>query len=316
MEPIKRSLQDVLARSPRLRAQMNELKEEIKHDEKIVQFLQEHQLTIEDPVVDRNIAKLYEFTQASHQCDRCPSLEGCINVVAGLQPELTLKNGAVELKYSKCPSRIKNEQERELQRMISSMYMPKDVLKAQLSHIDMFFDDSRVFVVQRAKQFLNEYDKTGKLPKKGLYIHGPFGVGKSFIIGALANELANRHIQTVIVYLPEFFREMKQSIQNQSLEPKLDFVKKAPVLMLDDIGAESMSAWVRDDILGTILQYRMSEQLPTFFTSNFNMNELAYHLTYTQRGEKEEVKAGRIMERIREVSEPIELKGKNMRNQS
>ena len=55
-----------------------------------------------------------------------------------------------------------------------------------------------------------------------------------------------------------------------TLNEKIDYVKKAPVLMLDDIGAETMSAWTRDEILGTILHYRMSEQLPTFITSNFD----------------------------------------------
>ena len=88
-----------------------------------------------------------------------------------------------------------------------------------------------------------------------MYIYGPFGIGKSFILGALANELANRKIRTVAVYVPEFLREMKQSIQDQSLNEKIEFVKKAQVLMLDDIGAEAMSAWTRDEVLGTILQY-------------------------------------------------------------
>ena len=135
--------------------------------------------------------------------------------------------------------------------------------------------------------------------RKGCIFTGKFGVGKSYLLGALANELAARHIHSVVVYVPEFLREMKQAIQDHTLSEKIEFVKRAPVLMLDDIGAETMSSWTRDEILGTILQYRMSEQLPTFLTSNFNYDELEHHLSFTQRGEKEVVKAGRIMERIR-----------------
>ena len=142
------------------------------------------------------------------------------------------------------------------------------------------------------KTFLNIFDETGKLPERGMYIYGPFGIGKSFVLGALANELANRRIRTVAVYVPEFLREMKQSIQDQTLNEKIDFVKNAQVLMLDDIGAETMSAWTRDEVLGTILQYRMAEKLPTFFTSNLSYAELEDHLTYTQRGEKEVCKSG------------------------
>ena len=36
--------------------------------------------------------------------------------------------------------------------------------------------------------------------------------------------------------------------------------------MIDDIGAESMTSWIRDDVLSVILQYRMQEQLVTTFS--------------------------------------------------
>jgi primosomal protein DnaI len=36
-------------------------------------------------------------------------------------------------------------------------------------------------------------------------------------------------------------------------------------------------------------------------------------LTYSQRGEEEQVKAARIMERIRYLAQPVEVKGKNRR---
>ena len=58
-----------------------------------------------------------------------------------------------------------------------------------------------------------------------------------------------------------------------------------PVLMLDDLGAESMTSWGRDEVLGTILQFRMLESLPTFFTSNFDFKELAESFNlYSTRG--------------------------------
>ena len=85
--------------------------------------------------------------------------------------------------------------------------------------------------------------------------------------------------------------------------------------MLDDIGADAMSSWIRDEIFGVILQYRMQEQLPTFFTSNFSMLELEQHLSVTQRGEEEPLKAKRIMERIRYLTKEIKMSGQNRRNQ-
>lgn len=61
--------------------------------------------------------------------------------------------------------------------------------------------------------------------------------------------------------------------------------------MIDDIGAESMTSWIRDDVLSVILQYRMQEQLVTFFSSNLDLKALEEHLTVTQRGEQEPLKS-------------------------
>ena len=107
---------------------------------------------------------------------------------------------------------------------------------------------------------------------------------------------------------------MKQAISNDKVGPKLDEVKRAPILMIDDIGADSMSAWIRDEVLGVILQHRMQEQLPTFFSSNFNMDQLEQHLSVTQRGDEEPLKAKRIMERVRYLSREVWVIGENRRN--
>ena len=89
--------------------------------------------------------------------------------------------------------------------------------------------------------------------------------------------------------------------------------KQADVLMLDDIGAETLSAWFRDEVLGAILQYRMMEQLPVFFTSNYTMDQLEEILATTTKGDVERVKAGRIMERIKQVSTEVFVSGSNRR---
>ena len=42
-----------------------------------------------------------------------------------------------------------------------------------------------------------------------MYIHGPFGTGKSFILGAIANQLKAKSVASTIVYLPEYIRTLK-----------------------------------------------------------------------------------------------------------
>lgn len=299
--------------APALAARYEQLRQEVLAHKGVQQFLEKHADDLSTEIVNRSLGKLYEYTTASHQCEQCPNLEQCANIMHGFEPKLVLTQRTIDIDYIKCQRKIVEDERRNISKMIESMHMPKEVMEAQLHAIDIFYDDSRVKIVRAAKDFLNEYDETGSLPKRGLYIYGQFGIGKSYILGALANELAARKIRTVAVYVPEFLREMKQSIQDSTLNEKIDFVKTAPVLMLDDIGAESMSAWTRDEVLSTILQYRMAEQLPTFFTSNFTLEELEHHLTYSQRGEKEPVKAARVLERIRMTSVPLKLSGENRR---
>ena len=89
-------------------------------------------------------------------------------------------------------------------------------------------------------------------------------------------------------------------------------VMTTPLLLLDDIGAEYLTSWARDEILGTILQYRMDEELPTFFTSNLDLKQLEAHFANTSSG-KEEIKARRMIERIKDLTNPFELVGESNR---
>ena len=82
--------------------------------------------------------------------------------------------------------------------------------------------------------------------------------------------------------------------------------------MIDDIGAENITSWGRDEILGTILQYRMEENLPTFFTSNLSLEELELHLSNTNKT-IDKVKARRIIERIKYLSTEMKMIGVNRR---
>jgi primosomal protein DnaI len=175
-------------------------------------------------------------------------------------------------------------------------------------------EGNRLKAVQAVKTFLQRFEP-GKT-SKGLYLHGGFGVGKTYLMGAVANSLARRkQVHSLMVYTPDFFRDMKTSIQNQTVNEKIDYIKKIPLLILDDIGAETISPWIRDDVLGTVLQYRMMEKLPTMYTSNWDYDELEKHLAYSQKYDAvEEMKAKRIMERIRHLTLAVEVAGENRRS--
>ncbi|WGF41039.1 MULTISPECIES: primosomal protein DnaI [Lysinibacillus] len=297
---------------PSFQERYEAMRREILEHPHVQGFLAQHADELNYDNVERNLPKLHEFISQSTECCGCDNTEHCTNYLKGFIPTLRVVRNSIEMDYVRCEQKIREEERRDVANMIASMHMPKDVLQATIHDLSID-DESRVAIAQKAAQFVKITKETGQLPAKGFYLYGKFGVGKSFVLGALANELASIKIRSVVVFVPEFLREMKNAIGDNTLNEKIDYIKKAPVLMLDDLGAETMTAWTRDEILGTIFHYRMAEQLPTFITSNFNYEELEHHLAQSQKGDIEVVKAGRIMERIKALTVPIEMRGKNRR---
>ena len=310
MQSINRTLQR-LQNSSSFKQNYEQLKTDVLSNVHVQQFLKENSDDLTNDIIEKNMMKLYEFTTQSLGCDKCHGVESCCNTLAGYEPTLYLNGEMIEVRYRPCPTKVVNDERKRLERLIKSMYVPKEILRA--SFADYQLDTvGRMDAFEYAEKFSSSYESDEKM--KGLYLHGEFGVGKSYLLGAIANQLADKGIPSLLVYVPEFLREMKQSLGDQSLNEKLERVKRSPILMLDDIGAETMSSWTRDEVMGSILQFRMQEQLPTFFSSNFDFNQLEHHLTYSQRGEEEKMKAARIMERIKYLAKPILLDGPNRRH--
>jgi primosomal protein DnaI len=299
-----------LAASNSFQQRYEKMKKEILENQDVRDFINKNRDQVTSEMVNESLMKLYEYISQSKECRDCPSLQECRNMMKGYDPHLVIRGNTIDIEYHRCPRKVVHDERTSSQKLIKSLYVPKDILQASFSTLDLD-SKSRLEAVRLAKNFVENYSAEERM--KGYYFYGKFGVGKSYILGAVANELAQSKVASMIVYVPEFFREIKQSLGDNSLNEKLEAVKAAPVLMLDDIGAETMSSWGRDEILGTILQYRMLENLPTFFTSNFNFDELTHHLTYTQRGEEEKLKAARIMERIKYLAQPVLIDGRNRR---
>lgn len=285
------------------------LKEEILTDQRVVEFVNANP-SLTKSELEKNVSRLFEFRNERNNCANCTSLQTCPNMMKGYQPDLYVERQQIGIRYIECAKKQKSDEQKRQQRLIKSLYIPKEILFATFERLDK--DPSRIVAIAKAVEFAST-----TIPGEngnGLYLHGKFGVGKTYIMGAIANQLADRNISSMLVYSPDFFRELKMGISDGSYNKKLELVKNVPVLILDDLGAETMSSWIRDDILGVILQHRMLEKLPTLYTSNYDFDDLEEHLAYSQKGGIEQLKAKRIMERIRHFAEPIFLDGINRRS--
>ena len=280
----------------------------VMQDKYVQQFLAEHQEKVSDDLLEKSYAKLYEFVQERRKFD-----EGNPSMIApGYEPRLFLNYRSIDVTYVPTDELLAKKEADAIKRRVKAIDIPKDVREATFDDFEL--TDERELAYLECVNFVNHYIEQPKVFHKGLYLQGSFGVGKTYLLGAIANELAQSGFHTTLIHFPTFAVEMKQAIGNNTLNEKLEEVKKSPVLMIDDIGADSMSAWIRDDILGVMLQYRMQEQLPTFFSSNFDMEQLEIqHLRQSQRGDDEPLKAKRIMERIKYLASEVKMVGLNRR---
>lgn len=307
MEPIQDTLSEMMKKS-QFQTTFSKIKDEIVTNRDIQKFLQKISAT--DEMIDRSLAKLYEFHRQHSNCLNCRGLDQCMNVMPGYSPELVVVHGAVDVMYERCPLKEKDDEEQKQRQLFESMYIPKEMLNVRFSDLDV--DPQRIEAIDAAEKYVNEFEP-GKT-KHGLYFYGDFGVGKTFITCAIANELAlSKKVKSMIVYTPDFFRELKHSIGQDTFHEKLNYIKTVPLLILDDIGSETISTWIRDDVLGAILQYRMMEGLPTLYTSNYDYDGLEDHLAYSEKSGTELIKAKRIMERIRHYTIPQYVGGANRR---
>ncbi|TCP32107.1 replicative DNA helicase loader DnaI [Scopulibacillus darangshiensis] len=310
MESIKAAIRE-LAKGMPIDSVNQKLAESLMKDPRIQSFLKKHPDMNEDTFY-KSIPKLYQYVTEHNNCEQCPGLNNCPNMLKGYQPDLIYDKQSIALTFKPCSLKRAEEQRKKQSGLVRSFYVPKDILQATFQSIDKS-DPERYRALKAAGDFVKAYIDHPE-SANGLYFYGKFGVGKTYIMGALMNALAERkQVPSLMVYTPDFIRELKGAIQDHTLDEKLDYIKTAPVLILDDIGAETMTPWTRDELLGSILQYRMMEKLPTLYTSNYDYDELEEHLSYSQKSGTESLKAKRIMERIRHYTKLVTIEGTNRR---
>lgn len=265
-------------------------------------------LKLDDETGKKYTSKLERAVSELNNCENCKGLVMCKNKVVGCVYYPEKDNDNLTFNYVAC--KYKKEQIGEQEKKKSHLYGSNDKL-SDASLGEIFTDDKkRVELIKWVTNFYHNFPND----LKGLYLHGSFGSGKTYIISALLNELARKNYKTVIIYYPELLNILKSTFDSKDeYNEVFNEIKTSDVLLIDDIGAETVTNWSRDEVLGTILQYRMEQNLTTFFTSNLTIDELETHLSIVKNN-IDKVKARRIIERIKQLTTDIELISKNRRN--
>ena len=258
---------------------------------------------ISEEVGSINNSALEDIALELKNCSKCKGLYECKNKVIGHYLYPKVEGKIIDSIYVPC--KFKKEQDHLLALKNTAS---KELLNARFENIDVK-DKNRVEVIRWIKKFYDDFEIYKDM--KGLYLHGSLGSGKSFLIYALLNEInLNKKVDFEALYFPDLLKTLKEDWDTYS--EKMDRYSRVPILLLDDIGAEAVSEWGRDEVLGTILQSRMNNHLTTFFTSNLTIEELEQLLSSTKSG-LDKVKARRIIERIKQLTVDMEIISNNKR---
>lgn len=282
---------------------IDSLLQTILADPDVVAFIQQEKLSQTE--IKRSLPK---FNQYLVERDRFVSKDETY-LAKGYQPILVMNEGYADVSYLETAELKAQQKERDITSRIQLMNLPKSYRYVSLE--DVALDDiKRVAVFDALVDFIANYPNP---QQKGLYLYGNMGIGKSFLMAALAHELSERkQVSTLLIHFPSFALDVKNAIKTGGVKEEIDRVKTAQILVLDDIGAEQASSWLRDEVLQVILQYRMQEDLPTFFTSNYSLADLEKKLGLV-RDSDEMWPAKRVMERIRYLARELYLEGENRR---
>lgn len=261
-------------------------------------------LKCDENILMKYTSKLEITAEQLKKCSKCKGIDKCPMEVTGHVYFPVVNTDYIEFVYKPC----KHYKSNQIKNKTTFFETPKVLTNASLS--DLIDEKERNVIKKYIKDFLKK--KVNNDPVKGLYLSGSFGSGKSYILSALLNELSLKGFRTVNVYYPSLLKRLKTSFNEYNYDEVIDEIMTSDILLIDDIGAENNSAWARDEVLGTILQYRMDNELTTFFTSNFTIEELEGFLSETSKG-TDEIKARRIIERIKYLTIEEKLISKNKR---
>ena len=275
-------------------------------DPYIIQFMKDYH--VDEHFVQEHSGKLKDYCDVLQKCASCKGLDFCRQPKRGqrliLHLDRFLMNELHDCAYHKKEIELKKHKQQFVEADMAESYFTVDLPSLHVEH--------------ESTNYKSVYTKATNLilgkSEKGIYFAGKPGAGKTYLAAGIANFYAKQGKRIAFVNVPKLIAELKMMFQDSdAMEQKLKRIQKADVLVLDDIGGESVTAWSRDDILLPLLDARMEKRRLTLFTSNYSMEELKQRLSLTSNKMSEPVAAERLFERMRTLSDEIFIKGDSRR---
>jgi len=117
-------------------------------------------------------------------------------------------------------------------------------------------------------------------PQGWLILKGNYGCGKTHLAAAIANFQVEQGLPVLFVVVPDLLDHLRATFSPDSavsFDRRFETVRTAPLLILDDLGAQSSTPWAQEKLY-QILNHRYNAQLPTVITTNYELEDLDLRL--------------------------------------
>lgn len=130
---------------------------------------------------------------------------------------------------------------------------------------------------QNTKYVAERFIKGFRNTKTGIIFVGKNGTGKTHISIAIANELRKQNIPIIFGTLTELLEKYSKSYKNNTDIELTRLYTKVDLLIIDDLGVESMNDWMLSKLF-VIINERMRNELPIIITTNYELEQLEERL--------------------------------------
>jgi DNA replication protein DnaC len=201
------------------------------------------------------------------------------------------------------------------ERLLANAKIPQRYEHCELENFDIMPSPEKSIEKAKivAEKFVAEYPMS---PPFGLLFMGPQGVGKTHLAVGIVKQLMRlKSVSCLFRTFPELLKEIQNSYNAVSQATEMGLLRpvlETEVLVLDELGAQNPSSWVRDEV-AYVLTYRYNENKVTILTTN-----------YKDEDERKDAKVGitdtlserigpRMRSRLFEMCKTIKMDGNDFR---